>query len=122
MDNAFEYIKNNGGLATEDAYPYHAANGTCDAVREKKSPVLVLIDGHQDVPANSEEGLAKAVANQPVSVAIDASGQAFQFYSEGVFTGDCGTELAGAEVEKILPGAQEQQASSNGRFDCLFGQ
>ncbi|KAM0907965.1 hypothetical protein ACQ4PT_015771 [Festuca glaucescens] len=93
MDNAFEYIKNNGGLATEDTYPYHAANGTCDAVKEKKSPVLVHIDGHQDVPANSEEGLAKAVANQPVSVAVDASGQAFQFYLEGVFTGECGTEL-----------------------------
>ncbi|VAH83188.1 unnamed protein product [Triticum turgidum subsp. durum] len=40
-----------------------------------------------------EEALAKAVANQPVSVAIDASGKAFMFYSEGVFTGDCGTDL-----------------------------
>ncbi|XP_047060573.1 cysteine proteinase EP-B 2-like [Lolium rigidum] len=93
MDNAFEYIKNNGGLATEEAYPYHASNGTCDAVEAKRSPVVVRIDGHQDVPANSEEELAKAVANQPVSVAIDASGQAFQFYSAGVFTGECGTEL-----------------------------
>ncbi|KAF5782819.1 putative fruit bromelain [Helianthus annuus] len=35
----------------------------------------------------------KAVANQAVSVAIDAGGSDFQFYSQGVFTGKCGTEL-----------------------------
>ncbi|CAM8956913.1 unnamed protein product [Rhodiola kirilowii] len=35
----------------------------------------------------------KAVANQPVSVAIDASGSDFQFYSSGVFSGSCGTQL-----------------------------
>ncbi|KAK8574928.1 hypothetical protein V6N12_062605 [Hibiscus sabdariffa] len=51
------------------------------------------INGFQDVPANSEDALQKAVANQPVSVAIDASGFEFQFYSSGVFTGSCGTQL-----------------------------
>ncbi|KVH95965.1 Cysteine peptidase, asparagine active site-containing protein [Cynara cardunculus var. scolymus] len=45
------------------------------------------------VPANSESALLKAVSSQPVSVAIDASGSDFQFYSSGVFTGECGTEL-----------------------------
>ena len=43
---------------------------------------VVTIDGHQNVPANNEAALMKAVANQPVSVAIEASGSAFQFYSE----------------------------------------
>lgn len=42
----------------------------------------VMIDGHENVPANDEEALTKAVANQPVSVAIDASGSDMQFYSE----------------------------------------
>ncbi|KAJ6801632.1 thiol protease SEN102-like [Iris pallida] len=90
MDYAFEYIKKNGGIASEDAYPYHAKEGTCAS--KKKAPV-VTIDGHQDVPANNEDALMKAVANQVVSVAIEASGSAFQFYSEGVFTGTCGTQL-----------------------------
>jgi len=42
----------------------------------------VTIDGHEDVPENDEDALRKAAANQPVSVAIDAGGQDFQFYSE----------------------------------------
>lgn len=40
------------------------------------------IDGHENVPANNQDALLKAVANQPVSVAIDAGGSDFQFYSE----------------------------------------
>lgn len=50
-------------------------------VLQKKAHV-VSIDGHEDVPANDENSLLKAVANQPVSIAIEASGYAFQFYSE----------------------------------------
>lgn len=46
-----------------------------------KSPGVV-IDGYEDVPENNEVDLLKAVANQPVSVAIEASSKAFQFYSE----------------------------------------
>lgn len=42
---------------------------------------VVTISGYHDVPQNSEESLLKALANQPVSVAIEASGRDFQFYS-----------------------------------------
>lgn len=41
----------------------------------------VSIDGYEDVPASNEKALQKAVAHQPVSVAIEASGRAFQFYT-----------------------------------------
>jgi len=44
------------------------------------------------VPVNSEAALAKAVANQPVSVAICAS-PALQFYAGGVFGGASCTGL-----------------------------
>nr|DAD25479.1 TPA_asm: hypothetical protein HUJ06_026943 [Nelumbo nucifera]DAD25480.1 TPA_asm: hypothetical protein HUJ06_026944 [Nelumbo nucifera] len=40
-----------------------------------------------------ENELLKAVAMQPVSVAIGASSNDFLFYSTGVFTGECGTDL-----------------------------
>ena len=45
------------------------------------------------LPTMRRHILQKAVANNPVSEAIDASGSDFQFYKSGVFTGSCGTEL-----------------------------
>ncbi|GFP88323.1 vignain [Phtheirospermum japonicum] len=91
MENAYEFITKQGGLATETIYPYRAKDMNCDAAKENAP--AVKIDGHENVPANDEDALLKAVANQPVSVAIDAGSSDMQFYSEGVFTGDCGTEL-----------------------------
>ena len=42
---------------------------------------VVNISGYQDVPENDEASLLKALAHQPISVAIEASGRDFQFYS-----------------------------------------
>lgn len=91
MDSAFQFILKNGGLTTEAEYPYRHLDGTCST--KKLASHAASIKGYEDVPANDEAALLKAVANQPVSVAIDASGFAFQLYSGGVFTGTCGTEL-----------------------------
>ena len=41
---------------------------------------VVSIDGFEDVPENDEKSLQKAVAHQPVSVAIEAGGRQFQLY------------------------------------------
>lgn len=41
----------------------------------------MAISGYEDVPENDEESVLKALAHQPLSVAIDASGRDFQFYS-----------------------------------------
>ncbi|GAB4860547.1 hypothetical protein Ancab_035708 [Ancistrocladus abbreviatus] len=90
MESAFEWIKQKGGLITEQSYPYTAQEGTCP---DEVNSQVVSIDGHEAVPQNDESALMKAVANQPVSVGINAGGEDFQFYSEGVFTGPCGTEL-----------------------------
>ncbi|BFG16274.1 hypothetical protein CerSpe_025480 [Prunus speciosa] len=92
MEKAFDFIKKNGGITTEQNYPYRASDGPCDSTKTMNAP-LVQIDGYENVPEDNENALMKAVANQPVSVAIDGGGRDFQFYSEGVFHGDCGTEL-----------------------------
>ncbi|CAA3027798.1 senescence-specific cysteine protease SAG39-like [Olea europaea subsp. europaea] len=91
MEDAFEFIVKNKGIATESTYPYEATDGTCNKKKELSHAAKIL--GYEKVPANSEKALLKAVANQPISVSIDASGMDFQFYSSGVFTGQCGTEL-----------------------------
>ncbi|XP_047311692.1 probable cysteine protease RD21B [Impatiens glandulifera] len=91
MDYAFDFITRNGGMDTEADYPYRAADGTCDSTRENAK--VVSIDGYEDVPANDEKALQNAIAHQPVSVAISASGRPLQLYVSGVFSGECGTEL-----------------------------
>ncbi|KAK2984203.1 hypothetical protein RJ640_017316 [Escallonia rubra] len=91
MEDGFEFIIKNKGIASEAQYPYDAADRTCNS--QEETPPAAKITGYEKVTANSEKALLKAVANQPVSVSIDASGYAFQFYSSGVFAGDCGTEL-----------------------------
>ncbi|XP_061368850.1 senescence-specific cysteine protease SAG39-like [Gastrolobium bilobum] len=89
MEDGFEFIIKNGGITSEANYPYKAVDGTCNKVT---SPVA-QIKGYEKVPVNSEQSLLKAVANQPVSVSIDASDAGFMFYSSGIFTGECGTGL-----------------------------
>lgn len=92
MDDAFDFIQRNGGLTTESNNPDEGTDGTCNF--KQASNHAAKITGHEDVPANSEKSLLKAVAKQLVSVAIDAGGLAFQFCSgAGVFAGTCCTDL-----------------------------
>nr|KYP67745.1 Thiol protease SEN102 family [Cajanus cajan] len=91
MEDGFEFIIKNGGISSEAKYPYKAVDGTCNKA-DAASPVA-QIKGYEKVPPNSEKALQKAVANQPVSVSIDADGAGFMFYSSGIYNGECGTQL-----------------------------
>ncbi|TMW86850.1 hypothetical protein EJD97_020812 [Solanum chilense] len=91
MDNAFKFIIKNNGITSENSYPYKGIDSSCN--KNKLLNHMVKISRYEDIPSNSEWALLKAIANQPVSVAIDAGGSDFQFYSSGVFTGHCGNQL-----------------------------
>lgn len=83
MDQAFQYIKDNHGIDTEKSYPYEAENDKC---RFRPSQSGATDRGYVDIPEGDEEKMKSAVATiGPVSIAIDASHQSFQFYSEGVY-------------------------------------
>ncbi|XP_012539263.1 cathepsin L [Monomorium pharaonis] len=91
MDYAFQYVRDNRGLDTEKSYPYEAENDKCRYNPRNRGATDV---GYVDIPQGDEEKLKAAVATiGPVSVAIDASHESFQLYSEGVyFDPECSAE------------------------------
>nr|CAB3464783.1 unnamed protein product [Digitaria exilis] len=91
MDYAFKFVVKNGGIDTEEDYPFRGVDGTCNKNKLKRR--VVTIDGYSDVPSNKEDLLLQAVAQQPVSVGICGSARAFQLYSQGIFDGPCPTSL-----------------------------
>lgn len=87
MDDAFEFIVKKG-ICLESEYPYKAVDeNSC-----KKCTTAATISKYTDVE-QTDDALEKAVTQQPVAVAIEADQSAFQFYSSGVLTGKCGTQL-----------------------------
>jgi cathepsin L len=82
MDQAFEYIKSKG-IERESDYPYTARDGKC---RYNAAKIVTKVTGETDIKQGDEDDLKEAVATVgPVSVAIDASHDSFQFYRNGVY-------------------------------------
>jgi len=93
MDTAFEYLQGSSGLCTEDSYGYKGKAGTCAEPSCTVGLKASQITGYKDVDA-TEEALQEAVAEGPVSVAIQANSPFFQLYSSGVFSSNlCGANL-----------------------------
>ncbi|KAG7328571.1 hypothetical protein KOW79_008515 [Hemibagrus wyckioides] len=84
MDQAFDYIKDNKGIDTEDSYPYEATDGDC---RFKPASVGATCTGYVDITTEDENALQEAVATiGPISVAIDAGHTSFQLYESGIYS------------------------------------
>ena len=91
MDDAFKYIIANKGITTEANYPYTAKDGLCN--KSKASAVAASISSYTDVSSNNPTALQNAVAQQPVSIAVDAAGTQWQLYKSGTISKNCGTSL-----------------------------
>jgi cathepsin L len=106
MDNAFKYIKANGGIDTEVSYPYEAKDDTC---RYNPDTSGATDSGFVDVPEGDESKLQEALATVgPVSVAIDASHSSFQLYKSGVYDEpDCSPENLDHGVLAVGYGTQD---------------
>jgi len=83
MDNAFRYIKENGGIDTESSYPYEGEEDVCRYNPKWKGASDI---GFVDIESGNELKLKEAVATQgPCAIAIDAGHESFQFYSHGIY-------------------------------------
>merc|ERR1712046_911 len=82
MDNGFSFFEKNAAC-TESSYPYKATGGSCKASSCSVGIPQGGVSGYKDV-SGCESGLASAVEQQPVSVAIEADQSSFQLYSGGV--------------------------------------
>ena len=90
MDNAFKYVEHYG-LTSESNYPYTARDGQCNDSRVQD--VVARINSYHDVSQYSANALESAIAQQPVSVAVEADQSLWQFYNGGVVDSGCGTNL-----------------------------
>ena len=88
MDAAFEYAIDYN-MTTEAELPYEAkGHFLCPSVDKH-----ISFSTCTEVTQNNELHLLQAVAQQPVSIAIQADTKLFQFYSSGVITNvSCGTD------------------------------
>ncbi|GMT30388.1 hypothetical protein PFISCL1PPCAC_21685, partial [Pristionchus fissidentatus] len=79
----YNYIKMNGGIDTEVSYPY---NGDEEKCRFRNATIGETDEGSVYIPEGDEEALKTAVATVgPISVGINASGDGFKLYSDGVY-------------------------------------
>lgn len=82
MIPSFQYIIDNGGINTEEAYPYIGKESTC---KFNPSQIGAKMSAIGNVTRGSEESLLRAIQIAPVAVAIDAGQRSFQLYKSGVY-------------------------------------
>ena len=83
----FDHIIENGGIDSEKDWPY--LSESCDAAKEKFEKVAA-ISAYKNISDGDEEGLRRALVQQPVSIGVRANCDAFMHYGGGVLDEDCG--------------------------------
>ncbi|XP_029919247.1 cathepsin L1-like [Myripristis murdjan] len=88
MTSAYKYIIENGGIDSEQSYPYEEKRGKCRYTSEGKAGECF---GFQVLPQGDENILQYIVATVgPISAAINANLRTLHFYEGGVYNDpDC---------------------------------
>lgn len=95
MASAYQWVKSNGGITTDAAYPYKSGSsgsaGSCKTSGYSNDPNTAP-SGYANVQP-TVTALQKALLQQPISIGIDASSSAFQNYASGVISTNCGQTI-----------------------------
>lgn len=91
----WKYVLAAGGVCTSAMYPYSGIKSTC--LHNTCGPKLGKIANWFNVERNDEIALVSAIAQQPVTVAVQAD-LSMQFYQRGVLDGECGAAINHAVV------------------------
>lgn len=84
---AMDYSINNGGLNTEENYPYLGRDATCDFEKAKKDNKGFL-SGYEFIDTLNETAMIATVANQPTLIEVcvgDDYIKYWQLYKSGVY-------------------------------------
>jgi C1A family cysteine protease len=79
MENAFQYLQQNGGIELSKDYPYKARDGQC---RFDKSKSALQVKGFHFGSQDEEEIKQMLFSTGPLSVALNAD--TLQFYNNGI--------------------------------------
>jgi len=89
---AMEYTAQ-AGIEPEKLYPYTSGNGQVAACSYNSKLAVKVNSGYQCVQQENAEQMYGALTQQPVSIAVEADQNAWQFYSSGVVNSECGASL-----------------------------
>lgn len=80
MEYAYEYLKEAGGIGTEESYPYIGEKQSCSF---KPESVVAKVGDYQSLKSKDEKGMASHVASTS-SLMVGINGNGLQFYKGGV--------------------------------------
>jgi cysteine peptidase B len=92
MDQAFEWVAENGGIDSEVGYPYTSGGGyTGDCINSKLADKVANFPTHKDLP-NSEQQMATwTCTGGPIAIGVDAT--SWQTYTGGIMSNCQGTQM-----------------------------
>lgn len=84
---AFNYVKENKGVAMEKVYPYRGVERLfCRFHKIDRLFIGATATGYLNIPSRNETALQVAVATVgPISVSVDAAWTSFQLYKSGIY-------------------------------------
>lgn len=87
---ALQWVVNQGGLDTDQCYPYTAQDGSCASSQCQPSPALTITSVNPI--SGSESDIYTALQSAPLSICCDA--EPWQNYQGGILTADqCGDNV-----------------------------